>query len=55
MDDILDSARQMRSLHGEKARQKIVDEVMRSVRDQDIDGATRWDAVGQALDEMVAG
>jgi hypothetical protein len=54
-DDIHDAAREMRFLHGEKARQKVIDEIVRSVRDQDIDAAKRWNEVGKALDDMIAG
>jgi hypothetical protein len=51
-DEIRDAARQLRFLHGARARQKAVDEVVRAVRDHNLDAAKRWDEIGRALDDM---
>jgi hypothetical protein len=37
-------------LHGQNARQKVVDEIMRAVRSHEVAGAKRWDELGEFID-----
>lgn len=40
--------------HGPKARQKVVDEIVKAVRDHDIASATRWEEIGRAVDRQLS-
>lgn len=41
-------------LHGAKARQKVVDEIVTAIKNHDLDTARLWDQVGQAVDARLA-
>ncbi|MHA6724265.1 hypothetical protein [Sphingomonas sp. RS2018] len=48
------TARAMVDTHGRRARQLVVDEIVRAIKDHDIDKAKRWDVVAQKIDRLLA-
>ncbi|MHA6723183.1 hypothetical protein [Sphingomonas sp. RS2018] len=48
------TAREMVDRHGRRARQLVVDEIVRAIKDHDIDKAKRWDVVAQKVDRLLA-
>lgn len=51
--DIAAAADRIIRLHGDHARQKIVDEIVQAIRAHDIVAAKRWDQLGQAVDQRL--
>lgn len=41
-------------LHGVKARQRVVDEIVVAIKNHDIDTAKLWDEIGRAVDARLA-
>lgn len=41
-------------LHGQNARQKVVDEILRAIRANDVATAKRWDELGTTIDLRLA-
>ncbi len=48
------AARDLVSMHGRRARQVVVDEIVRAIRDSDMDTAKAWDRVGTEVDKLIA-
>ncbi len=40
-------------MHGRRARQIIVDEIVKAIRDADMDTAKTWDRIGQEVDALM--
>ena len=49
------AARDLVSMHGRRARQVVVDEIVQAIRDSDMESAKAWDRVGQAVDKLILG
>lgn len=47
------AARDLLSMHGRRARQIIVDEIVKAIRDADMDTAKTWDRIGQEVDALM--
>ena len=45
-----EAARRLIRLHGAKARQQIVDEIVTAIRAHDLEAAKRWEHVGREVD-----
>ena len=42
------------SIHGRRARQQVVDQMVEAIRNHDLTAAHFWDAVGGAVDKRLA-
>lgn len=49
------AARDLVSMHGRRARQVVVDEIVTAIRDSDMEKAKAWDRVGQVVDKLILG
>lgn len=51
--DQIHTAIDLVSIHGRRARQIVVDEILAAVRNHDIVAAKEWDEIGRAVDERL--
>ena len=52
--DLAAAADYLMRLHGDRVRQVIVDEIVRSIRTHDMNAAKRWDEIGEEVDRRLA-
>lgn len=52
--DLTASADRLIRVHGDRVRQKVVDEIVQAIRAYDLVTAKRWDELGEVVDQQLA-